>query len=398
MSRTSFISIWFRSTAVALLAISAVAMTGCDRIRHVQAKIFGKNGSKSGDVESGKKTSGKGQSWSYFQVKKGVINDMVQFDGKLEASERIELRSDKRMRLGPAKFKVADRVRRGDVLFAVDTKEFEQKRVEAQESVAQLSVDIKASTAQFAFASKQLERKTGLVEKGIAAQKELEEAQKSFVAAEADLKTKELELRKAERELAAAKETVSSANVISPIDGIVASIAPGGDEVNQGQGLAVVANPAQLTISGVVDETSVTKFKVGQKVDVYVDAVPDKKIAGSVKSIETAMAQQGAAVTSYNVFVAISPELVNSLGLRDGYAARIRAVFSSKENTLVIPRSGIKQNGKDTYAMVADAKDQMPSARAVKLGVQTELETEVLTGLRQGEYVAVSSDVEGQAP
>ena len=344
----------------------------------------------------GGESSERKMQWSYFQVKKTAIYDEAKFDGKLEASERIEIRSDKRLRLGPAKFKVADHVKRGDVLFVVDTKELTDKKVQSKDRVTQLNIDIKSSKSQFSFAEKQLERKSGLVKKGIAAQKELEEAQKAFVSAESDLKTKELELRKAERELAAASDMVATANVVSPIAGIIASIIPGGDEANQGQTLAVVSNPTELLLSGSVDESKVTKLKVGLKVEVTIEAIQGKVIQGVVKSIESVAQQGGSLVNSYKVSVAIAPELVKSLNLKDGYSARIRAVFSSRDHALVVPRSAIKLNGKDTYAMFADGRDQTPTARAVKIGIQTELETEIQQGLKEGDFIAVTMDMETQ--
>lgn len=371
-------------------AIAIYALTGfhsCQKLRQFHGKESSKNSSseqKNDKAESNKLPSG----WTYFQAKTNSIYDTTEAQGKLEATEKVEIRADKRMRIGPAKYKVGDPVKRGDVIFVVDTKDFEQKKIESQERVAQLNVDIKSSKAQFAFAAKQLERKTSLADKGIVAQKDLDEAQKAFVAAESDLKTKELELRKAERELANATETVSSANVVSPINGIVASVSPGGDEIGQGQSLATIANPAQLGVSILTDETKVTKFKVGQIVQVSLDAEPDAMIDGSVKNIEATAGQKGA-VNQYKIFIVIPASLISSMKLRDGYTARIRAVFSGKDKALVIPRSAVKRNGKDTYALVADSKNGTPSAKAIKLGISTDLETEVLEGLKEGLFVAV---------
>jgi hypothetical protein len=135
---------------------------------------------------------------------------------------------------------------------------------------------------------------------------------------------------------------------------------------------------------------------VGLKVEVTIEAIQGKVIQGVVKSIESVAQQGGSLVNSYKVSVAIAPELVKSLNLKDGYSARIRAVFSSRDHALVIPRSAIKLNGKDAYAMFADGRDQTPTARAVKIGIQTELETEIQKGLKEGDFIAVTVDMETQ--
>jgi RND family efflux transporter MFP subunit len=383
---------------VAGLSAGVLVAPACSKLNSLKATVghrLGLSDSKASSTSLEKDAvSSKDLIYSYFPAKKITISDSIVFDGKLEAAEKVELRADKRMRLGPAKFKVGEQVKRGSVLFVVDTKELEQKRVESKERVDQLNVDIKSSRAQFAFAAKQLERKTGLVKKGIAAQKELEEAEKAFVAAEADLKTKELELRKAERELTTAAESVTAANIVSPIDGIIASTSNGGDDVNQGQQLALVANPRELAVSFQVDEIRVTKFKIGQSVDIAIDAVQGKSFKGLIKSID-ASSQRGGAMSQYNVSVSLPAETVKSNGLRVGYSAKISAVFSAKENAIVVPRAALKQEGSQYFVLVADGRGKTPTAKAVKIGVQTDLEAEVSEGLKVGDFVVVSQKSTG---
>ena len=380
------------SARIILLAFCLVPFSSCSKLSTLKSKIgkwFGGEASKSTEVSTDGGASGGDNDFSYFQVQKASFTDAIAFDGKLEASEKVDLRADKRIRLSPAKYKVAANVKRGDVLFVVDTKELEQKRAESKERVDQLQVDIKSSKAQFEFARKQLERKTGLVKKGIVAQKELEEAEKGFVAAESDLKTKELEIRKAERELVSASEGVTAANILSPIDGIIASIAPGGEEVNQGQQIAVVANPKDLAVTGQVDEISVTKIKIGQEVDISLDALKGKPVKGVIRNIEASQ-QRGGAMNVYNVKVELPQDVVKNNGLRVGYAAKVSVIFSSKDNALVIPRAAMKYEGDNVYLLVAESRGRTPTAKAVKIGMQTELEAEVKEGLKVGDFVVVS--------
>lgn len=395
------ISIRIAPLGGAVIMLNCVFLpVSCSKMATLKAKasqLFGANEGQSKTPAGDSSINEKNTTLSYFSAQKTTISDSVTFDGKLEASEKIEIRADKRLRLGPAKFKVADRLKRGDVLFVVDTKELEQKRTEARERVEQLKVDIKSSKAQFEFAGKQLERKTGLVKKGIVAQKELEEAEKAFVAAESDLKTKELEIRKAERELVSANEGVTSANIVSPIDGIISTIVPGGDEVNQGQSLAVIANPIDLAMTGQVDELNVTKIKVGQSVQLSLDALKGNPVSGVVKSIEASQ-QRGGAMNSYSVKVEIPQDVVKKNDLRVGYAAKVSAVFGVKENAVVIPRAALKQEGDQYFVLVADAVGKIPTARSVILGLQTDLEAEVTRGLKPGEVVAVATKLEGAQP
>ena len=382
----------FRSVMIGFVVATMVSCSGKSSLKSKISKLFGSNPTK--NTSGAASGDGANASYSYCSVVNGVISDAVTFDGKLEAAEKIEIRTDKRLRVGPAKFKESDPVKRGDILFVVDAKELEQKRIETRERLEQLKVDIKASRAQFTFAGKQLDRKKGLVSKGIAAQKELEEAEKLFVAAESDLKTKELETRKAERELATANDSVTAANIVSPIDGIVASIVPGGDEINQGQSLATVANPTELAVTGQVDELSVTKVKVGQAVEIQLDALKGESVKGIIKSIDSNKQKNGA-MNLYSVKVAIPQDVVKKNSLRVGYAAKVNSVMGSKENALLVPRAAIKQEGDKFYVLVGDAIGGSTTARAVTLGIQTTLEVEVTNGLNPGDKVAAVLKTEG---
>ena len=72
------------------------------------------------------------------------------------------------------------------------------------------------------------------------------------------------------------------------------------------------------------------------------------------------------------------------------------ANFGEKSNVVAVPLSAIKMNGNDSFVLVAPAKGSIPAARAVKIGMRTELEAEVVEGVREGDIVAVfSSDGEG---
>lgn len=371
-----------------------LATASCARINALKKNIVGRFTSKQITPPPDAKVTDP-QKMAFFTAKKGRIANIHEIRGKLQAGEKIEIRASKRIRIGPAKFKLYEKIKRGDVLFAVDTKELETKREESKERVEQLKVDIQSANASLEFARKQLDRKKVLVAKGISAQKELDEAQKAFVSAETQQKTKDLELRKADRELLNATETVETANIISPMDGIVTSIVPGGDEVNQSQSVAAVANPASLLLSVEVGEAVVSLLKKGTTVAIKFDAVPDRAVQGKIKTSIASVKQSGISKT-YEVQIEIDSAEVKTLNLRDGYEAMMTASFGEKSNVVAVPLSAIKMNGNESFVLVASAKGSIPAARAVKIGMRTELEAEVVEGVREGDIVAVfSSDGEG---
>lgn len=375
-------------TIVFTLLIS-VYLLGCARVTSIK-KSFSEWRNDKKNLAIATTATNQSDKIAYFSAKKGTISDLRQIRSKLQASEKVEIRADKSMRVSVAKVTQYAKIKRGDVLFTVDTGEFEAKRLEVKERVDQLKVDIKAAQAQLEFAQKQFDRKQTLIKKGIIAQKELDEAKKILVTAETQGKTKELELRKAARELENAIQSVQSANIVSSIDGIVTTIVPGGDSVNLSQTLAVISNPASLSVYANVDESIVTLLPAGTKVKVKLDLFPDKLIDASVITSIAAVKNEGNART-YELQIDLDPIETKSLNLRDGYEATTIANFGERTNTIAVPLASIKMNGNQPYILVASSRGSTPSARAVKIGMKTELEAEVLEGVKEGEFVTVDN-------
>jgi membrane fusion protein (multidrug efflux system) len=89
-------------------------------------------------------------------------------------------------------------------------------------------------------------------------------------------------LTKAERDL-------SFAVIRAPIDGVVGNRAvQTGDFVQTGQRLASVVPLDDVYIDANLKETQLTRLRAGQKVEVTVDALPDRTIEGTVSSLAPA--------------------------------------------------------------------------------------------------------------
>ncbi|EQB21857.1 secretion protein HlyD family protein [Dehalobacter sp. UNSWDHB] len=79
---------------------------------------------------------------------------------------------------------------------------------------------------------------------------------------------------------------VSKAELTAPISGqIIKSSVRVGQLVGAGQPLAVIADTSDLFVDVNIDETEISKVKVGQLVDLTVDALPGKTFQGRVDEI-----------------------------------------------------------------------------------------------------------------
>lgn len=97
------------------------------------------------------------------------------------------------------------------------------------------------------------------------------------------LRHKESELEaKVERQ----KLDFSDRTIRAPVGGVVdKTFVEQGEYVTAGQRLAIVHDPRQIWIDANIKETEVRKLRVGQSVDVLVDAYPDEQFHGTVATI-----------------------------------------------------------------------------------------------------------------
>jgi membrane fusion protein (multidrug efflux system) len=78
--------------------------------------------------------------------------------------------------------------------------------------------------------------------------------------------------------------------VQSPLDGVVLSVpSTPGATVQAGQPLVMIVDPSQLWVNANIEETNVSRLKVGDPVSVHVDAL-GTDVAGRVESITPATA------------------------------------------------------------------------------------------------------------
>lgn len=87
----------------------------------------------------------------------------------------------------------------------------------------------------------------------------------------------------------------------SPVTGVVdKTFVKVGEYVTPGQRLAMVHDPSKIWIEANIKETEIRKLKVGQKVEVSIDAYPDTDFEGRVLSVGNATTSEFALLPSPN--------------------------------------------------------------------------------------------------
>ncbi len=112
-----------------------------------------------------------------------------------------------------------------------------------------------------------------------------------------------LKYRKAElnAKLDFQKLDLSDRAIKSPVDGVVdRTFVKPGEYVTPGQRLALVHDPRKIWIGANIKETQISKLKIGQRVELTIDAYPDIPFEGRIVSIGNATTSEFALLPSPN--------------------------------------------------------------------------------------------------
>jgi len=217
------------------------------------------------------------------------------------------------------------------------------------------------------------------------------EAQLRLVEAgpvQAQLDRAAVAVRQAELRLKRAQQAYEDTILRAPFSGIVQQVAiqAGGLVVPGGLPAMALYDLSRLLIRVTVDEIDVVQIQAGQEVELTFDALPGEVFTGVVERVAATATQRGG-VIGYDVTLALpdAPEQVQV-----GMTAAATIILDEVRDVLVVPNLyvGLDRTTGQAYVTVVKADGSLEE-RAVVLGVQNDTVSEVVSGLQEGDVVAV---------
>jgi HlyD family secretion protein len=218
-----------------------------------------------------------------------------------------------------------------------------------------------------------------------AAEADLEQAQESLDELQAGPEPDDLAA--AQARVVAAQAVVDQARLVAPFDGTVMSLGYNpGDTVVPGQVGAVLADLSSLHVDTTVDELDIAAVRIGQPVEITLDALPDLLLNGEVAQIDLAPVT-GSTTTEFPVVVRLG---ATEARVRVGMTAALSILVARAEDVLLVPNWALRlePGSPQIYVRVlgpAGQAQQVP----VTLGLRSDLFSEVVSGLSAGQVVGV---------
>lgn len=202
-----------------------------------------------------------------------------------------------------------------------------------------------------------------------------------------------LAIDKTKYDLDTAKDMLDKAIITAPFDGVVAEVmVKAGDilsTIDYTKTIIELVDPRYMELTINVDEKDIPRLKPGQEAIISVDAAPGTKPTGKVIFISPLSTIQ-AGVVLYKAKIGF--DVPEGLGLSTGMSAIADIVTTKRTNTLMLPTRAINQNksANPTVKLLVDGQVQ---EREVVTGISDSFNTEIISGLSEGDTVVIGRQV-----
>jgi len=201
-----------------------------------------------------------------------------------------------------------------------------------------------------------------------------------------NMKQAESQLKLSEISLELAKLDIDNYKIYAPYDGLVLSSAYKEGEY-AGPGVpAVSIISSDFIIKAEVNETDVVNLKVGQDVNISLDAYFENKLNGKIIEISPISTNIGG-VVSFELMV--KPEIENGPTLLYGLSASLDITTSSVEDVLYVPIQSVFEEDGKSYVSIPN-EDGGVDKSEVTTGVFNYDFIEIKSGLNEGDIILIS--------
>lgn len=304
--------------------------------------------------------------------------------GVISATGKVEANADKIAHVSPrisgkivsVKSSLGDSVAAGQVLVTLDS-------VELGEALSRYH----QSKTKFTLAQSNMDRIKVLVDKKIAARKEILQAETDYKTAQTELHTDEERLSLFGVSVADLKDDHHKKPLLpvrSPIGGIITEKhAIVGELSDPSKSLYTIADLSSVWVLVDIHEKDLAKVRRGQSATVIVGAFPDQKFRGRITYladlVDEATRTVKARVEVGNPGRKLKPEMFATVEL---------AIAADSPTVLAVPEEAVQELDGKKLIFVAEKETEF-EPRTVELGRASGGMVEVVSGLKEGERYAV---------
>jgi len=366
----------------------------------------------------------RGVTYATVPAETGSIVVEVSATGTLQPLTQVDISSELSGVVRSVAVVENQRVRKGEVLAALDTVRLSAQVERAEASVEAAQARITEATATRDETGRALARAEELARRGMVTDQALETATAARDRALANVAIAESNLAIADAELKLQQADLQKSTIHAPIDGIVLtrSVNPGQTVASSMQApvlFVIAAELERMELKAAIDEADIGGVRPGQVARFTVDAFPERRFDAEIRDIAYASVTTEGVVT-YDARLDVDND---ELLLRPGMTATVAVVTGRADGVVTVPAAAFRFSpeaaaGRPSFSLrdlflprrragpgprprrdAGEAgtrtlyllRDGVPQAVAVKAGATDGEVVEIVSGLAAGDPVIVAA-------
>ena len=344
-------------------------------------------------------------------VTRGNVEKTVVASGSVESVNEVDVGAQASGKITKLYVKLGQEIKKGEMIADIDSTTQINTLNTKKAALVSYQAQLKAKKTAYDVALSSYNRLSKLYTQKATSLDSVNTAKSTLDNAKAEVEAIEANIKQAEIEVNTAETNVGYTKITAPMDGTVISVPVSeGQTVNANQTtptIVTIADLSKMKIKPEISEGDITKVKAGQEVSftilsdsqtVYhsvIDSVDPANTTTSDSSSTSSLSSSSSSTTSaiyYYANVLIdNPDRT----LRIGMTTENNIKIANAKDVLLVSNMAIQKRDGKSFVNVLNDKNQ-PEPREVETGVQNDFQTEIKSGLNEGEKVIVSQVANGE--
>ena len=345
------------------------------------------------------------------EVKRGAIERTVTSvsSGTVEPMKRVRMQALLPLRIKEVNFKEGERVKANDVIVKLDDSEIKIK-LELQEAALRTTeLRLREIEERYRLSKLNYDRIKNLFEQGVVSEGAFDEVKGQFTTTEKEFEVAKNAINEAKLSSRLTGEELEKTNIRAPFNGLISFLDATPGEIppysstelallssqttssSENKPFLEIIDDSVLRVKAPFDEVDATKIRRGKDARITSDTVPDTIFKGKVVYISPVVSK----TLEQNRTVDVEFDIENSgkEQIPVGASVDVEIILEVKEGMIIVPTNTVIE--RDGARFVYKVENNLIKKRPIKIGISNWEYTEILDGLKEGDRVVTSLDVQG---
>jgi HlyD family secretion protein len=274
------------------------------------------------------------------------------------------------------------RVRKDDVIARLEDLDVKATREQAAANVQVARANLTQGQAEQKDAETALKRSQGLLAEGFVSQASHDIAVARYNKSTAQIASLQASIAAAVANLRGAQVAVEQTLIRAPFDGVVLTkaanvgdiVTPFSSALDSKGAVVTMADMTTLEVEADVSESSLSKVRIGQPVEIQLDALPDKRFRGEVSRTVPTVDRSKATVMTKIRFLEPDARVLPEMSAKAAFLSKEVGDAERTARPAVNPAAITNRSGRDVVFVVKEGKlAEVPIETGAKIGDLVEI-------------------------